>query len=201
MREEKVFQLTFHVHPRRSACLSSQRQDSHSGNTQPGFCDFVRYHLNHLVGMVVIRKMIEAGLCQLLGSHLQISRPIVEAGKACILVLKLRGGNIFRSLRTFLKSHLGIHRLELAIFNEQLSFLLQEESAMRIMPAGNFDMLVFGRTLTWRAQPRQEHVLYSTRKLLHHNKSRAPRNKSVQKSLFLPIFTAIAKVKNPWSIC
>ena len=80
------------MHPRLSACLSSQRQDSHSGNTQPGFCDSLSYHLNHLVGMVGIRRMIEAGLCQLLGSHLQISRPIVEAGKACILVLKLFRG-------------------------------------------------------------------------------------------------------------
>ena len=138
MREEKAFQLTFRVHPRPSACFSSQRQDSHSGNTQPGFCDSLSYHLNHLVGMVVIRKMIEPGLCQLLGSHFQISRPIVEAGKACILVLKLRGGVSFRFLRFFLKSHLGIHRLELAIFNEQLSFLLQEEGAIRIMPARNF---------------------------------------------------------------
>ena len=67
-------------------------------------------YLNHLVGVVVIRKMVEPGLCQLLGSHVQVSRPIVETGKACILVLKLRGGVSFRFLRTFLKSHIGIHR-------------------------------------------------------------------------------------------
>ena len=33
---------------------------------------------------------------------------------------------------------------------------------MRIMPARNFDMLVFGRILTWRAQPKREHELPST---------------------------------------
>ena len=54
---------------------------------------------------------------------------------------------------------------------------------MRIMPARNFDMLVFGRILTWRAQPRRERELPSTGNEDCHSENSTPGIQLVQTCL------------------
>ena len=58
---------------------------------------------------------------------------------------------------------------------------------MRIMPARNFDMLVFGRILTWREQPRQQGELPSKGIDSHHSESSTPGIQLVQTRLIVSI--------------
>ena len=49
----------------------------------------LKFNNGHLVGIVIVRKVVESGVCQLFRSHLQVSWPGLEAGKTCILFFKL----------------------------------------------------------------------------------------------------------------